>query len=170
VVSDAAIDFATVYRDHLDYVWNSLRRVGVPVADLEDLAHEVFLVVHRKLADYDRARPIRPWLFGIAFRVASDHRRKLARRGERAGDDVDERAAEGASPEMQTVQRQAVELARRALGAIDEEARAVFILAELDGFAVTEVASSLEIPVNTAYTRLRRARIAVAGAIAGGAS
>ena len=160
-------DFAAVYRDHLDYVWQSLRRLGLPAADLEDLAHEVFLVVHRKLGEYDATRPIKPWLFGIAFRVASDHRKKLARRGEQADDSTDMRAASDASPEAQAVTRQAIELARRALASVDDEARAVFILAELDGVAVTEVATSLEIPVNTAYTRLRRARLAVANALQG---
>lgn len=162
-MSEAELDFAAVYRDHLEYVWRTLRRCGVATKDLEDLAHEVFLVVHRRLADYDRARPMRPWLFGIAYRVASDHRRKVARRSEDA--EGAELPASDASPELQAVQRQAVELAHRALAAIDDEARAVFLLAELDGVAVTEVAHSLEIPVNTAYTRLRRARLAVANAI-----
>ena len=163
-MSGGELDFAAVYRDHLEYVWRTLRRFGVAPKDLEDLAHEVFLVVHRRLADYDRARPMRPWLFGIAFRIASEHRRKVARRSEDA--DADELpAASDASPEQQAVQRQAIQLAHRALATLDDDARAVFLLAELDGFAVTEVAHSLEIPVNTAYTRLRRARLAVANAI-----
>jgi RNA polymerase sigma-70 factor, ECF subfamily len=167
------IDFSSVYRAHLEYVWSTLRRLGVRPGDLEDLAHEVFLVVHRKLGDFDQGRPIRPWLFGIAYRVASEHRRKVARRGEQAqGDDDQIAAGDSASPEQQTVQRQAIELARKALDAIDEEARVVFVLAELDGVAVTDVAETLSIPVNTAYTRLRRARLAVANAIAahGGAT
>lgn len=157
-------DFAEVYRANLDYVWSSLRRLGIGPGELEDLAHEVFLVVHRRLGDYDTARPVRPWLFGIAYRVASDHRKKLGRRGERAGS-PSTLASGDTSPEHHAVQRQAVELARRALAAIDDDARAVFILAELDGVAVTEVAETLAIPVNTAYTRLRRARLAVASAI-----
>jgi RNA polymerase sigma-70 factor (ECF subfamily) len=165
------IDFASVYRAHLDYVWSSLRRLGAPASDLEDIAHEVFLVVHRKLDEYDRARPLRPWLFGIAYRVASEHRRKNARRQAQALED-ELAASESSSPERQTVKRQAIELARKALDAIDDEARAVFVLAELDGVAVTDVAESLSIPVNTAYTRLRRARLAIANAIAtqGGAA
>ncbi|HUS33628.1 MAG TPA: RNA polymerase sigma factor [Kofleriaceae bacterium] len=166
-MSAAALDFAAVYRDNLDYVWQSLRRLGAPPSDLEDLAHEVFLVVHRKLVDYDTTRPIKPWLFGIAFRVASDHRKKLARRGDHGEDIADVRAASDASPEAQTMRRQAIDLARRALESVDDEARAVFILAELDGVAVTDVATSLEIPVNTAYTRLRRARLAVANVLTG---
>lgn len=133
-----------------------------------DLLAVPFLVVHRKLADYDRDRPLRPWLFGIAFRVASEYRRRVVRRNEHAEEDV--AAASDASPEAQTVRREAIELARHALAAVDEEARVVFILAELDGVAVTDVAASLEIPVNTAYTRLRRARLAVASAITGRSS
>lgn len=159
-------DFATVYRDHLDYAWQSLRRLGVPARDLEDVAHEVFLVVHRRLVDYDTARPIRPWLFGIAFRVASDYRRKIARRDGLASS-IDEPARD-ASPETAALRQQAIAIARRTLEQLDDDARAVFILAELDGVAVTDIAASLEIPVNTAYTRLRRARLAVANAITGG--
>lgn len=164
--AEVALDFARVYRANLDYVWASLRRLGVSGADLEDVAHEVFLVVHRKLVEYDRARPLRPWLFGIAYRVASEHRRKHARRAAQELED-ELAASESSSPEKQTVKRQAIELARKALDAIDEEARAVFVLAELDGVAVTEIAETLAIPVNTAYTRLRRARLAIANAISG---
>jgi RNA polymerase sigma-70 factor (ECF subfamily) len=160
-----ALDFASVYRANLDYIWSSLRRLGTPSSDLEDVAHEVFLVVHRKLDDYDRARPLRPWLFGIAYRVASEHRRKNARRAQQELEDELAASESSSSPEKQTVKRQAIELARKALDSIDEEARAVFVLAELDGVAVTDVAETLSIPVNTAYTRLRRARLAIANAI-----
>lgn len=161
--------FATLYKQNLDYVWQSLRRLGVPSADLEDLAHEVFLVVHRRLADYDRSRPLRPWLFGISYRVASEQRRKHARRGAATElPDADVAAPSEVSPLKQTVKREAIALARKALDAVDDDARAVFILAELDGIAVTDVAVSLDIPVNTAYTRLRRARQAVAAALTGG--
>lgn len=160
------LPFATVYREQLDYVWQSLRRLGVAPQDLEDVAHEVFLVVHRRLGDYDRTRPLRPWLFGIAYRVASEHRRRVQRRNEREEEDV--AASSDVSPLKEVVKREAIALAQRALDAIDEEARVVFVLAELDGVAVTDVAASLEIPVNTAYTRLRRARLAVAGALTGG--
>lgn len=164
MTAEVAIDFASIYRAHLDYVWASLRRLGAPASDLEDIAHEVFLVVHRKLGEYDRTRPLRPWLFGIAYRVASEHRRKTARRAQEELEDS-LAASESGSPERQTVKREAIALARKALDSIDEEARAVFVLAELDGVAVTDVAESLSIPVNTAYTRLRRARLAIANAI-----
>jgi RNA polymerase sigma-70 factor, ECF subfamily len=156
------VTLADIYREHLDYVWQSLRRLGVPGADLEDVAHEVFVVVHRRLADYDRARPIRPWLFGIAYRVASEYRRKAVRREQPGSAEV---AATDTSPEMRAVKNQAIALAQRALAELDDDPRAVFVLAELDGVPVTDVATTLEIPVNTAYTRLRRARLAVAEAL-----
>ena len=71
-----------VYDEHFDYVWHTLRRLGVRAADLEDLAHDVFVAFHRTRATYDPSRPIRPWLFGIAFRVSSDHRRRARHRYE----------------------------------------------------------------------------------------
>jgi RNA polymerase sigma-70 factor, ECF subfamily len=160
------IDFAAIYRANLDYVWHSLRRMGVHERDLEDVVHEVFLVVHRRLADYDRARPMKPWLFGIAFRVASDWRRSPARRIEPAEIAVTI-VGDGPTPEDNALRAEAVAVVQRALAQVDDDARAVFVLAELDGVPVTEAAATLEIPVNTAYTRLRRARQIVTEALRG---
>src|SRR6185503_12751947 len=72
-------DCFQVYQRELDYLLGSLRRLGVPYRDIEDVVHEVFLVMLRRWQDYDRMRPVRPWLFGIAFRVASAERRKHTR-------------------------------------------------------------------------------------------
>ena len=79
---------ADVYRAHFGYVWHALRRLGVRTADLEDAAQEVFLVVHRKLAEFDATRPLRPWLFGILHRVASDNRRRAYNKREIQTDDI----------------------------------------------------------------------------------
>ena len=161
-------ELASIYRAHADYVWHSARRLGVHDRDLEDVVHEVFLVVHRRLADYDRNRPVRPWLFGIAFRVASDYRRAPARRVELADSDVRKRVPDAAAtPADHALRREAAALVQRALAQVDDDARAVFVLVELDGVPVTEAAALLEIPVNTAYTRLRRARLAVTAVIRG---
>ena len=62
------------------YVLRTLRRLGVTERDVEDMAHEVFVAVHRELDKYDRARPIRPWLFAFCFRIASQYRRKTRRK------------------------------------------------------------------------------------------
>jgi RNA polymerase sigma-70 factor (ECF subfamily) len=85
----SAADFDEIYRRHFPYVWRTLRRLGVAPADVEDVAHEVFVVVHRRLADFDGQRPIKPWLFGIAFRLASEDRRRARRRFELAAPSIE---------------------------------------------------------------------------------
>ncbi|MBK7857029.1 MAG: sigma-70 family RNA polymerase sigma factor [Archangiaceae bacterium] len=153
----AAPDFERLYEDHLDYVWSSLRRLGVAPAHLEDTAHDVFITAWRKLADYDPSRPIKPWLFGIAFRVASDFRERASVRREVQGEELDrEDERPGADALIHEQQRRA--LVRRALEAIPIERRAVFIMHELDGCPIPDVATALEVPLNTAYSRLRLAR------------
>jgi RNA polymerase sigma-70 factor (ECF subfamily) len=149
--------FSAIFRSEFDYVWNSLRRLGVPERDLEDLTHDVFFRVYERLADFDASRPVRPWLFGFSFRVASDYRRRFSNRRE-----VLNAASETSDPAPtaldQLVQAEALTLAQIALGGIELERRAVFILHEIDGCAVPELASALGLPVNTAYSRLRVAR------------
>src|SRR3954467_8344046 len=69
----------SAFQGELDYIFRTLRRLGVAFAEIEDLAHEVFLVLHRKWAEYDPSRPLRPYIFGITFRVAAAHQRKRGR-------------------------------------------------------------------------------------------
>ena len=52
-VDAAGLDLAAVYRGHAAFVWRVVRRLGVADAALEDVVHDVFLVVHRRLAEYD---------------------------------------------------------------------------------------------------------------------
>ena len=75
----SALDFRTIFELEVGYVMRTLRRLSVAPADLEDQAHEVFLAVHQQLRRYDSSRPLRPWLFGFAFRIASHYRRKARR-------------------------------------------------------------------------------------------
>jgi RNA polymerase sigma-70 factor (ECF subfamily) len=149
--------FRAIYVAELDYVWNSLRRLGVPRRDLEDLAHDVFAAAYRSLSSYDASRPLRPWLFGIAFRVASQVRRDrdrahldLAEAGEIAG--------RGPGPEDAAMASEERKLVLDALGKLELDRRAVFVMHELNGHAMPEIAEALSIPLNTAYSRLRLAR------------
>ena len=80
--------FTQLFDAHYDFVYHSLRRLGVQTRDLEDITHDTFVKMHANLERYDAARPVRPWLFAFAFRVASDYRR-LARHGTVLGMDVD---------------------------------------------------------------------------------
>src|SRR5204862_1865304 len=95
----AQFDFDAVYERELDYVWNTLRRLGVRARDLEDLAHDVFVIVFRRQAEFEVGRPVRPWLFGIAFRVASDYRRSARFQREVEGETIDEIKDEGPTAE-----------------------------------------------------------------------
>jgi len=153
-----------VYRDQFAYVWHSLRRLGIGVADLPDVTHDAFIAVHRSLAKYDPARPIRPWLFGIAFRVASD-RRKRDRTAREVVHDALEIPDAKPLADQQLSDEQTRAMVLEALQDLDVERRAVIILHDIDGVPITEIARVLEVPDKTLYSRLRIAREQFAAAI-----
>lgn len=142
------------YRSEFDYLCRTLRRLGASPSDVEDLAHEVFLVLHAKWHDFEPGRPLRPYLFGIAYRVLHGYRR---RRREVLVEAVD-------SPEVSPGPEQLLQTARArqlvllALEEVPYERRAVFVLYEIDDVAMRDVAKTLNIPIFTAYSRLRKAR------------
>ena len=156
-MAPARPDFRAIFDHECGYVWNALRRLGVHERDLEDVAHDVFVTVHRRLDDYDPKRPIRPWLFGISYRIASDYRR-LARHRREVVSDAFDPADERPSQDEQVEAAQARRLVAQALEALELDRRAVFVMHELDGHAMPEIARALSIPLNTAYSRLRLAR------------
>ena len=150
----ARSDFSALYEAHFDFVWNTLRRLGVADAHREDVAHEVFVTAWKKLGDYDPGRPLKPWLFGIAFRLASDFRARAVHQRE-VSDEGADAVDEARSPEGAVEQSQAQALVRAALAAIPVERRAVFVMHELEGLSIPEVAEAMEIPLNTAASRYR---------------
>jgi len=164
-----ALTFSEIYTAHVRWVWRALWRLGVPDRDLEDVAHDVFVVVHRKLADYDASRPLRPWLFGICFRTALDRRRKfsIAREQPTLHEGELGRVADHAGVDafavVQHHEQQA--LVQAALSTLPLEQRAVFVLHELEGTSIADCAAILEAPLNTLYSRLRLARAAFARAV-----
>lgn len=150
-----AEDCLQAYQRELDYLLGSLRRLGVPARDLEDVLHEVFLVMLKRWNDYDRTRPLRPWLFGIAFRVASGQRRRGSR--ELPSDDY-EAEYQGEAPDDALAVSEGRRLLLRALSVVPLERRAVLVMHEVDEVPMREIADQLEIPLFTAYSRLRKAR------------
>jgi RNA polymerase sigma-70 factor (ECF subfamily) len=157
-------DFPALFAAHFDYVWYALRRLGVREADLEDVTHDVFVAVFRKLDQYDAERPLRPWLFGFAFRYASDYR-DLARHRFEVTADAPERQDERPDALEHALKNEALAIAQRALDTLELDRRAVFILHELDECPMPEVSRALGIPLNTAYSRLRLARADLARAV-----
>lgn len=155
----AALDFRTVFESHYDYVWLSLRRLGVHDRDREDIVNEVFFRVHGRLETYDSSRPLRPWLFAFCVRCAADYR-KLARH--RREEDPPEHEAWSADPSPGPDERllasERWKLVARALDTLDLAHRSVFVMHEIDQVPVPTLAEALGIPVGTAYTRLRAAR------------
>jgi RNA polymerase sigma-70 factor (ECF subfamily) len=149
--------FRAVFAREFDYVWASLRRLGVHPRDLDDVAQDVFVRVFRRIDECDPQRPIRPWLFAFAFRIASDWRRLARHRVEVLGVDGEAAAPQGCADEL-LARAEEVELVLRALDAIEIGRRAVFILYELDGCPMKDIAASLGIPLFTGYSRLRLAR------------
>ena len=106
--------FSALFAAHFDYVWHALRRLGVREADLEDVTHDVFLAVFKKLDQYDAGRPLRPWLSGFAFRVASDYRERARHRFEVAVEGA-ERRDDGPNALERALRNEALEHARTAL-------------------------------------------------------
>ncbi len=150
--------FRALFDAELAYVCRSLRRLGIREAELDDVAQEVFVHVHRRFEEYDASRPVRPWLFSFALRVAANQRRLARHRREVGQDDVDVHASDAASPEQDALRAESRRLVLEALDGVELDRRAVLIMHELDGVAAPGIAEALGIPLNTVYSRLRTAR------------
>lgn len=151
--------FADIYRANFRLVWSTLARLGVRRAELEDAVQEVFLVVHRRLDDYDRQRALRPWLLGITYRVATAERRRARHHREELTDEPAKDAINHThTPEGVAEARERVHRIQRALDTLDPDRRAAFVMYEMEGIDCSEIAEAMGVPVNTVYSRLRVAR------------
>jgi RNA polymerase sigma-70 factor (ECF subfamily) len=148
-------EFQAIFAAEFSYVCRALRRLGVRHADLEDVAQEVFVSVHGKFAGYDRARPVRPWLFAFALRAASNYQRLARHARERPAESEGESAH---TPEVALADRQKQELVLGALEGVPLERRSALIMHDIDGFSAPEIADALAVPLNTVYSRVRVAR------------
>jgi RNA polymerase sigma-70 factor, ECF subfamily len=149
--------FRELVARHFEFVWRSVRRLGVRAADCDDAAQEVFLVAARRLDDFTLDRE-RAFLFGTCARVASTRRRSSRRRPEELDGAPDERAREELSPEELAELARARPLLQALLDGMSLDFRAVFILAEIEELSVREIAELLGVPQGTVSSRLRVAR------------
>ncbi len=159
VESGAETALDAIYREHFDFVWSVLRRLGVDEADVDDASQDVFVIAHRRLGQFEGRAAVRTWLYSIAMRVAANRRRKHARRDAllvrmpgAVPDDLEDLAARG----------QARAILERLLDRLDEHKRVVFVLAELEELTVPAIADLVGENPRTIYSRLRAARAAVA--------
>jgi RNA polymerase sigma-70 factor (ECF subfamily) len=160
----APVEYVEIYEENFAFVWRNLRRLGVPEGAMDDAAQDVFVVVHRRLADFEGRSSLRTWLFGIVLRVARDHRRSAARFAATA-EAAAERQALAPTPAELVADKQALEILERILDGLDDEKRAVFVQVELEQMSVSDVAAAQGLNVNTAHARLRAAREEFARAV-----
>jgi RNA polymerase sigma-70 factor (ECF subfamily) len=155
--SPSPVEFDAFYREHLDFVWRSLRRFGVADATLDDATQEVFLVVYRRFHEFRPESSARAWLFAIAHRTASTHRRWVKRKGNLMPLH-DEFHATSGSPLDGAITRQAGDLVLAFLDELDEARRVAFILSDLEQMTAPEIAAAVNVNVNTIYYRIASAR------------
>lgn len=154
--------FDAVYEDHADFVWRSARRLGIAPDAIEDVAQEVFLTVHRRLAHFEGRSQLRTWIFGILLHVVRAHRRSHRRKSRFFhGSEVEPEtltvpAQDG--PEGLTERAQAARILQQLLDGLDRDKREIFVLVELESFSVAEAAEVLDLNINTTHGRLRAAR------------
>jgi RNA polymerase sigma-70 factor (ECF subfamily) len=160
--------FESIYRQYFDFVWSSVRRLGVAQHAVDDVVQEVFIVIHSRLHTLERPEALRSWIYGVVRRTVSGHHRAQRMR-EHSG------VALAVEPDVRTHPRTPSDLAEQndqvkllysLLEELDEPKRDVFMMVEIDELTVPEIAEILEIPLNTVYSRLRAARQAFEEALA----
>ena len=154
------LTFDEVYRGYLSCILKWARAFGGPTSDLEDIAHDVFLVVRRRLGDFD-GENVRGWLYRITGRTVRDHRRRawfrkiISRPNEAA---LEELVDPGRSADELLDERRKTDALSRLLEKMNAKRRVAFILFEVEGLSGEEIAALEEIPVGTVWRRLHQAR------------
>ena len=151
-------DFEAVYSQHVRFVWRVLWSMGVSDACMDDAVQDVFIVVHRRLPEFDGRYQIRSWLFAIARRVASVQRRN----GRRTQDELPieyQLRDEALTPAESAERSEALQVACKLLDQLDDDKRTVLVLTDIEGMTAPEIAEITGTQLATVYTRLRRARL-----------
>jgi RNA polymerase sigma-70 factor (ECF subfamily) len=155
--------FQQVYDEHFAFCWRMARRLGVPDASVDDVVQDVFLVIHRRLGEYDGRASMRTWLFGILAHVIRDFRRRYRRKDARhvppaPDSSADVAATSSSTPAVLAERSERVALLKRLLDELDDGKREILVLAYLEQMTVPEIAELLGVNLNTTYSRLRAAR------------
>jgi RNA polymerase sigma-70 factor (ECF subfamily) len=154
---------AQIYDAHFDFVWRNARRLGVSVSSADDVAQDVFMIVQRRLGNYDGRAPMQAWIFGILIRVVRDHKRSFRRKSARnvpfeqeVTRELD--AAPGPSPVEQAERAERARQMGKLLEELDEDKRTLLILSELEDWTLREIAEFYGSNTNTIHSRLRAAK------------
>lgn len=153
------LSFDDIYDAHFTFVWQNLRRLGVRPEAIDDAVQDVFVVIHRHLADQDRYTSIKAWLCGISVRVASEYRRRRSRKEGRLEPlTMDVRDEERPTPFDDAAQSEAARVFETIVAQLSEDHRTVFILAEVEQMTARAIGEALGVNMNTVNSRLRVAR------------
>jgi RNA polymerase sigma-70 factor (ECF subfamily) len=166
---DPVPSFAAIYELYFDFVWASVRSLGVSSEALDDVVQEVFVVIHSRIHTLQQPDSLRSWIYGVVRRTVSSYRRSRRTRETTVYDPgvFDETLQSNQLTPFELANRNdQLQLLSKVLAELDAAKREVFMLAELEEMPVPEIAQALEIPLNTAYSRLRAARQAFEQALA----
>jgi RNA polymerase sigma-70 factor (ECF subfamily) len=158
-------DITQVYETHFRYVWRCLRSLGVRSEHLDDALQDVFIVVQRRLAEFDGKAQLSTWLYAIALRIARKYRVRARLTTEPIDAQAEARPAPAGDQEATLQVNERLQLARAALAALDDEKREIFVLSQVEQMSAPEIASITGLPLNTVYSRLRAARQAFAARV-----
>jgi len=159
--------FDEVYEATFDFVYRNARRLGVPQSAADDVVQEVFLILHRRLREYDGRATLRGWVYGILANTVRGYRRSFRRkqqplvvveRDEELGP-----ASSRSGPEQAAQRRQDIELLLSLLDELTEEQRELVVLSDLEQLSIPEICACIGGNPNTVYSRLRVAREALRG-------
>lgn len=156
--------FEDIYEAHFDLVWRMARRLGVPESAAEDVVQDTFLVLHRRLGEYDGRASLRRWIIGIVVKVVGDHRRRFRRKEASCVAPPSESSPDLAAASTFPPPNEAAEHAERLalldalLSQLDPDKRELLILAQLEQLSLAEISEMLGINVHTLASRLRVAR------------
>jgi RNA polymerase sigma-70 factor, ECF subfamily len=155
-----------VYEAHFDFVWRTARRLGTPAAQIDDVVQEVFVVVQRRLAEFEGRSELKTWLFSITRRVVRAHLRQHARQSRTSLEEIGELAdLQTPDAESQLVADEDTRLLYALLDELDEDKRAVFVLSELEEMSGPAIAEALDLHLSNVYARVRVARQAFDAAL-----
>jgi RNA polymerase sigma-70 factor, ECF subfamily len=150
------------FEREVDYVFATLRRLGASPSEIEDLAQEIFIVLHRNWTILDTGRPLRPYLFGVAFRIVCAHRRQRKREIPFPALDRDDAAP---NPEGTLDSKESLTLLWTALESVPLARRAVVVMHDLDGVPIIDIARTLSLTRFGTYSRLRKGRRELTAAV-----
>jgi RNA polymerase sigma-70 factor (ECF subfamily) len=155
--------FERLYDEYVDFLWRSARRLGVDELGADDVVQQTFLIVHRRLGEFEGRSSVRTWLFSILLRVVHDHRRTLRRKSPHlshapADPDLLADGACDANPHEALARAEASRTIDVLLESLDADKRVVFVLAELEEMTADEIGQATGLDRQAVYSRLRAAR------------